>query len=74
MFVDNIVEKHWLSVDGKTVFSTKYVGRSFGEVTSIDRFTHPNLEIKGVFKIPSIGIHVQVHDTKTNKIYWYIVA
>lgn len=73
MFVDNIVEKHWLSVDGK-VHKTKYVGRSFGDVTSIDKRTHPNLEIKGVFKISSIGIHVQVHDKKTNKIYWYIVA
>lgn len=74
MFVDKIVEKQWLGTDGKTLYSTRYVGKGFNSATSVRTSTHPHLELQGVFSTPLSGVNVQMRNTKTGQTFWYIVA
>jgi len=69
MYIENIVEKNWLSADAKKMHRTKYVGEF-----RVDSYTHPDLEIRGVYKLPGErGIQVQMRDTKTKRFFWYVV-
>ena len=74
MFVDKIIEKQWMSACGKKVYSTKYVARGISNVTSVRTFTHPHLELQGVFSTPLSGVNVQMRDTRTNQTFWFIVS
>lgn len=70
MFVDNIIEKNWLSADSKKMHRTKYVG-NFG----INSETNPNVELRGVYKLQgSEGVQVQMRCKKTGRFFWYAVA
>ena len=74
MFVHKIAEKHWLGTDGKTIYSTKFVGHPYSDVTSVGNFTHPHLEIEGVFSSPLSGVNVQMRNVKTGQVFWLIVV
>lgn len=70
MFVDDIIEKNWLSADGKKMHRTKYVGDFW-----VNSSTNPDFEIRGVYKSAgSKGVQVQMRDTKTGQWFWYVVA
>ena len=70
MYVDDIIEKNWLSACGKKMHRTKYVGNF-----RVDSYTHPEYEIRGVYKLPgSEGVQVQMRCKKTGRFFWYVVA
>lgn len=73
MFVHKIAEKHWLGTDGKTLYTTRFVGHPYSDVTSVGSFTHPHLAIEGVFSSPVSGVNVQMRNSKTGQVFWLIV-
>tara|TARA_Y100000817_G_C16784248_1_gene511979 strand:+ start:165 stop:392 length:228 start_codon:yes stop_codon:yes gene_type:complete len=70
MFVENIVQKYWLSSDGKKIHRTDYKGENI----KVDGVKYPNYEIRGVYKVDIDTTRVLMFNTKTRQYHWYLVA
>ena len=73
MFVNNIIQKYWLSADEQKIHRTDYKGDM-----KINGLDYPDYEIRGVYKVSDPyykdATQVLMFNKKTQKFHWYLVS